>query len=450
MSSLGSFVSSRRKTLGLTQQNLAESLGYTVQAISKFENGQSEMDLSSLPELAKALGLSLDDLFHEKNGSSSPCSLHYDQGILSKNLAYLRLNKNLTQEEVAEAVHVSKRSIANYEAGASAPTPTTILYYLTSFQIDADQLFGTVLSPTPIPTAPKKASKKPWIMLLAVLLVLGLATGIGVPLILNAQKEKGGSSASSSYPSSYTTSSMMTSSASSSFISTTSVSASNSAFSGLNSFQLLHEGKSNEILTPGTYKVSVLTDPTNYFQNQGIDLGWSWTLSKTGVTLSPVTDPYGEQSIVIDSSAIHGEQAILTVSAVSSGSLVSASYTLTINNPTSEIDPVHFPGVEYFYLTYKGEPSASLAPGTYTIDVVIGPTHPDFSNGYAFGQISFPTNITGASTKVAFESISLWISPNCADGLKVTVRASLAETSTQVHFSSSPDFIVTVVNPGGS
>ena len=64
MSSLGSFVSSRRKTLGLTQQNLAESLGYTVQAISKFENGQSEMDLSSLPELAKALGLSLDDLFH--------------------------------------------------------------------------------------------------------------------------------------------------------------------------------------------------------------------------------------------------------------------------------------------------------------------------------------------------------------------------------------------------
>jgi Predicted transcriptional regulators len=117
MTSLGNYVANRRKALGLRQSDLAEALGYSVQAISKFENGNSEMDLTSLPKLAALLSLSLNDLFSEAVTPKGPaCSLRFDGEILANNLAYLRNQKGLSQAELAETLGVSKRSIANYES----------------------------------------------------------------------------------------------------------------------------------------------------------------------------------------------------------------------------------------------------------------------------------------------------------------------------------------------
>jgi transcriptional regulator with XRE-family HTH domain len=42
---------------------LAKALGYTNQAISKFEMGGSQISIAVLPELADLLKISLDDLF---------------------------------------------------------------------------------------------------------------------------------------------------------------------------------------------------------------------------------------------------------------------------------------------------------------------------------------------------------------------------------------------------
>ncbi|MBQ3918509.1 MAG: helix-turn-helix transcriptional regulator, partial [Oscillospiraceae bacterium] len=38
---IGSIIASKRKALGLTQQNIAESLNISYQAVSKWENGSS-------------------------------------------------------------------------------------------------------------------------------------------------------------------------------------------------------------------------------------------------------------------------------------------------------------------------------------------------------------------------------------------------------------------------
>lgn len=49
-----------RKEQGLTQERLAQQLGVTFQAVSKWENGQSMPDVSLLPELSRLLEASID------------------------------------------------------------------------------------------------------------------------------------------------------------------------------------------------------------------------------------------------------------------------------------------------------------------------------------------------------------------------------------------------------
>jgi tellurite methyltransferase len=55
-------ISRYRKDLGLTQENLANKLNISFQAVSKWENGQSVPDTVLLPELARILNVSVDKL----------------------------------------------------------------------------------------------------------------------------------------------------------------------------------------------------------------------------------------------------------------------------------------------------------------------------------------------------------------------------------------------------
>ena len=52
-----------RKELGLTQEALAQKLGVTNQAVSKWESGQSCPDIALLPALADLFGITIDALF---------------------------------------------------------------------------------------------------------------------------------------------------------------------------------------------------------------------------------------------------------------------------------------------------------------------------------------------------------------------------------------------------
>ena len=59
-----------RKQRHLTQEQLANELGLTFQAISKWENGLSCPDISLLPQLAEIFGVTIDDLFREQTEES--------------------------------------------------------------------------------------------------------------------------------------------------------------------------------------------------------------------------------------------------------------------------------------------------------------------------------------------------------------------------------------------
>ena len=62
MNTIGKNICNLRKQNGLTQEELAGRLNVSFQAVSKWENGVSMPDVSTLPLLAKSLGCSIDSL----------------------------------------------------------------------------------------------------------------------------------------------------------------------------------------------------------------------------------------------------------------------------------------------------------------------------------------------------------------------------------------------------
>lgn len=59
---LGKRIAAHRRRLGLTQDRLAELLGVTAQAVSKWENDQSCPDITTLPKLSNIFGCTIDAL----------------------------------------------------------------------------------------------------------------------------------------------------------------------------------------------------------------------------------------------------------------------------------------------------------------------------------------------------------------------------------------------------
>ena len=63
---LGMMISSLRKEKGMTQLALAEKMGVTDKAVSKWERDLSYPDLNSIPKLAEIFGVSVEDLMQNR------------------------------------------------------------------------------------------------------------------------------------------------------------------------------------------------------------------------------------------------------------------------------------------------------------------------------------------------------------------------------------------------
>ncbi|MDM8270103.1 helix-turn-helix domain-containing protein [Thermophilibacter provencensis] len=65
----GATISALRKERGLTQLELAQQMGVTDKAVSKWERNLSFPDVASLPKLAEVLGTSADELLEVKTAA---------------------------------------------------------------------------------------------------------------------------------------------------------------------------------------------------------------------------------------------------------------------------------------------------------------------------------------------------------------------------------------------
>lgn len=71
---LGAIIAELRKQHGMTQLELAEKMGVTDKAVSKWERDLSCPDINSLPNLAEVLGVSVEELMQIKKEADAPVS----------------------------------------------------------------------------------------------------------------------------------------------------------------------------------------------------------------------------------------------------------------------------------------------------------------------------------------------------------------------------------------
>ena len=62
MTTVGNNIKNERKKLGITQEELAEELSVTRQAVSNWENGKTEPDIETLTKIAQIFDISIDEL----------------------------------------------------------------------------------------------------------------------------------------------------------------------------------------------------------------------------------------------------------------------------------------------------------------------------------------------------------------------------------------------------
>lgn len=133
--SLGKFVFEKRRNANLTQEELGSRIGYSPQAISKFEDGLASLSILVLPTLASTLGFLLDDIVDEGKNQAITSSVTLSIPMLARQIKLTRISLKLSQAKFAKEMGLSTRTIRNYEAGASVPPISYLLDLYDNFGI---------------------------------------------------------------------------------------------------------------------------------------------------------------------------------------------------------------------------------------------------------------------------------------------------------------------------
>ena len=101
---------------------------------------------------------------------------------IGKNIKLLRQQKNMTQDELAEALFVTRQTVSNYETGRSRPDVEMLLKIAEVLEADAN----TVLYGPPVPQSRKDAWVKTAVGL-GLTVVLGICLSVLIASVRKAQ-----------------------------------------------------------------------------------------------------------------------------------------------------------------------------------------------------------------------------------------------------------------------
>ncbi len=93
---IGQFIKFLRKEQELTQQELADKLGVTNRAVSKWENGLSLPDYSIIGELSKLLNVSINEILSGEKLKEEERSKKFEENVMKT----IRKNKNLKKSNL--------------------------------------------------------------------------------------------------------------------------------------------------------------------------------------------------------------------------------------------------------------------------------------------------------------------------------------------------------------
>jgi len=97
---IGKFIASCRKAQNLTQASLAEKLGVSDRAVSKWETGRSMPDSSLMLELCEYLGINVNELLSGRKLNMESYSVKAEENLLQMKKHEEESNKKLLQMEI--------------------------------------------------------------------------------------------------------------------------------------------------------------------------------------------------------------------------------------------------------------------------------------------------------------------------------------------------------------
>ncbi len=101
---IGKFIADLRKSKNMTQMQLAEKLGITDRAISKWENGKALPDASLMLDLCKELGITVNDLLSGEVVSMNEYNEKSEQNLVEMVRQKEKTDKTLLSLEILVGV----------------------------------------------------------------------------------------------------------------------------------------------------------------------------------------------------------------------------------------------------------------------------------------------------------------------------------------------------------
>ena len=148
-----------RKSAGITQQSMADGLNVHLQTVSKWERGISEPDISQLGDLARILGVTLEELLGESEGEET-FSGAFDAVKLGSAISSARSAAGESQEQLSALLCVSADSVSRWERGVTCPDITCLCRLAEHFDVPVSKLyFGVQNQARPAAITVKRDSK---------------------------------------------------------------------------------------------------------------------------------------------------------------------------------------------------------------------------------------------------------------------------------------------------
>ena len=136
-----------RRKLGLTQEALAQRLGVTNQAVSKWESGQSCPDIALLPQLADLFGITIDELFGREVPKTEPAPAELgwpDDGVL-RVILYAGHTRIHGPMDAADEIHFCYEGPAlNIESAVSIYCDDVMGNVTAGGSVNCDDVYGSI------------------------------------------------------------------------------------------------------------------------------------------------------------------------------------------------------------------------------------------------------------------------------------------------------------------
>lgn len=137
---IGAFICERRRAKGWTQNQLAQKLGITDKAISKWETGKSMPDLSLFMPLCTLLDISLNELFAGECISDEKIKEKTDEVLMDVITNWL--GHDQCQAEESDTISESILEVQNVSRIYKTDTHTVFAVNNVSFQIPPGSFVG--------------------------------------------------------------------------------------------------------------------------------------------------------------------------------------------------------------------------------------------------------------------------------------------------------------------